>query len=276
MRILRLIAILFLISCERVVIIELPPEQNLLVVEGFISDLVEKQQIRLSRSNSFLGPQVVSIENAVVTVDVRNQNTLTFSHEQNGNYFSNSSFAGISGQAYRTTIVLEEGDLIRSEWTTMPVKTEIELLSSDDFEENDLDNTGQTKTIYFPRVTARDSIDFENFYRWVLYRNDSQITVPESITIQNDRFFDGNFIPNLFDQFEYDIGDEMKVELHSIERSTFDYLSLLKSQITSLGGSTGTTPASVRGNISNLSNPNELVLGYFGTKAVSLDSITAE
>lgn len=257
-------------------IIELPPEQNLLVVEGFISDIEELQRVRLTRSNSFLGSQVQSIENAIVTIDIRNQSTLTFNHTENGYYFSNVPFAGIKDREYRTTIILEEGDLIRSDWSQMPAKTRIELLSSDDFEENDLDNPGQTKTIYFPRVTARDSADFGNFYRWVLYKNDVQITDPESITLQNDRFFDGNFIPNLFDQFEYAAGDEMKVELLSIERNAFDYLSLLKSQITTLGGSTGTTPASVRGNISNLSSPNELVLGYFGTKAVSIDSLLAE
>lgn len=270
------IAILFIVSCEKVVIIQLPPEQNLLVIEGFISDVEEEQKIRLTRSNSFLGPQVVAIENAVVTVDIRNQNTLTFTHSANGYYNSPAPFAGLRGQEYRTTIVLEEGELIRSDWSKMSVRAEIELLSSDDFEENDLDNPSQTKTIYFPRVTARDSADVENYYRWVLYRNGTRMTTPESITLQSDRFFDGNFIPNLFDQFEYAAGDEMKVELVSIEKDLFDYLSLLKSQITTFGGAASTTPASVEGNIRNLSNPNETVLGYFGTIAISADSIAAE
>lgn len=270
------IAILFIVSCEKVVIIQLPPEQNLLVIEGFISDVEEEQKIRLTRSNSFLGPQVVAIENAVVTVDIRNQNTLTFTHSSNGYYNSPAPFAGLRGQEYRTTIVLEEGELIRSDWSKMSVRAEIELLSSDDFEENDLDNPSQTKTIYFPRVTARDSADVENYYRWVLHRNGTRMTTPESITLQSDRFFDGNFIPNLFDQFEYAAGDEMKVELVSIEKDLFDYLSLLKSQITTFGGAASTTPASVEGNIRNLSNPNETVLGYFGTIAISADSIAAE
>jgi hypothetical protein len=126
--------------------------------------------------------------------------------------------------------------------------------------------------IYFPRITARDSANYENYYRWILYSNGFQITVPESIILQNDRFFDGNFIPNFFDDFEYSFGNNMKVELHSITKETFDYLNLLRSQTTTLSAASSTTPAIVNGNIFNLSNSSETILGYFGTSAISADS----
>ena len=267
--------IVALFSCEEVVIIDLPPEQNLLVVEGWVTDKVETQYVRLSRSNSFLGDPNPIIADAIVTVQQRNGNAQTYSYSGDGFYFSDSPFAGEKDQEYRVNLVLANGELIRSDWDKMQASTEIILLSIDNFDDNDPENPNQTKTFFFPRITALDSSNFDNYYRWVFYRNDVRVVEPESITLQNDLFFDGNFIPNLFDSFEFEAEDEVKVELQSITEETFDYLNLLKAQITTLGAAASTTPAIVNGNIFNVSNPDETILGYFGTRAISLDSAIA-
>ncbi len=264
---------LFILSCEQVVVIPLPSEQGLLVVEGWLTNEVERQYVRLSQSNSFSGTINPIITDATVLVQLRNGPSQTYSYISNGNYLSDTPYSGIEGEEYRLSIVLRNGDLIRSTWTTIEANTEIVLLSVDSFEENDPDNPGQTKTVFFPRITARDSANYENYYRWMLFKNGSQLTEPESIILQNDRFFDGNFIPNLFDAYEYDINDNMKVELHSITREAFDYLSLLKSQTSTLSAAASTTPAIVPGNISNISKPEETILGFFGTRSISADSL---
>lgn len=258
------------------VIIDLPTEQNLVVVEGWVTDIEERQYVRLSRSNSFSGAENPPIEDATVVVDVRNRTSISYSHISNGRYLPNEPFSGEKGEQYRVTIILAEGDLIRSGWSTMSPRTRIVLLSIDNFEENDPENPGTTKTVFFPRITARDSADFDNFYRWLFYKDNNRMTEPESITLQKDIFFDGNFIPNLFDQFEYDVGEEIRIELHSIEEASYDYLSLLKSQTTTLGGAASTTPAIVNGNVLNLSSPEETVLGFFGTTSISADSTIIE
>ncbi len=269
MKRLTIILAILLFSCEEVVVIPLPGEQNLLVVEGWLTDAVERQYVRLSRSNSFSGPTNPVIEDATVLVQLRNGPSQTYSYVGGGNYLSDNPYRGIQGEEYRLSIVLPNGDLVRSTWTTIESTTQIVLLSVDRFEENDPDNPGQTKTVFFPRITARDSANYQNYYRWMLFRNGNQLTDPESIILQNDRFFDGNFIPNLFDAYEYSIGDNMEVELHTITKEAFDYLSLLKSQTSTLSAAASTTPAIVNGNISNVSKPEEMVLGFFGTRAIS-------
>lgn len=276
MKKLLIILLLVIASCEEVVVIELPSEQNLLVVEGWITDTVEEQYVRLSQSNSFSGTINPVIEDATVLVQTRNGASQTYSYSTDGRYLSDSPYEGVKGEEYRLSIVLANGDLIRSTWTGVESRTSIDLLSVDSFEENDQDNPGQTITIFFPRITARDSADYENFYRWKLFRNGQQITIPESIILQNDRFFDGNFIPNLFEDYEYSLGDNIQVELHSITKEAFDYLSLLKSQTTTLSAASSTTPAIVNGNISNISSPNETVLGFFGTRAISTQTGIAQ
>lgn len=270
------ILILSLLSCEETVLIELPDEQNLIVVEGSVTDALVNQSIKLTRSNSFSGQINPNIEDASVMVEDNIGNSFSYQHTERGTYLSNDPYQGIRGNEYRVIITLANGDLIQSEWSVMPPNTRIVLLSVDSFEENDPLQPNQDVTIFFPRITARDSAEFPNYYRWIFYKNGVRLTEPESITIQNDLFFDGNFIPNLFDEFEYLEGEEMTVELLAINRSTFDFLELLKAQITTLGSSVRTTPANVSGNLTNLTNPSFVVLGHFSALSVSTESTIAE
>lgn len=265
-----------LLGCEQVVIIPLPPERNLTVVEGWITSIHQVQSVRLTSSNSFSGPENSGITDADIEVVTDNNLVYEYTHVGNGNYESTTLFQGVRGRNYRLDITLASGEMIQSNWTRMLPETSIVLLSIDDFIDADPDNPGQQKTFYFPRITARDSADYDNFYRWVFTRNGEFVTQPESITLQRDQFFDGNFIPNLFDQFEYELGDQMTVELHAIEEDTYEFLTLLKSQITTLGETASTTPADVNGNLTNISDPTQVVLGYFATTAISIDSVTVE
>ena len=61
----------------------------------------------------------------------------------------------------------------------------------------------------------------------------------------------------------------MTVQLASISQRAHGYLSLLKSQITTLGTSSGTTPAIVTGNLFFTEDNSEIVLGFFGAASSS-------
>lgn len=275
MRYIIIISLLLIASCEKVVVIELPPSQNLIVVEGWVTDIEQTQSIRLIRSNGFLDKNPVQpIEDAEIRVERRNGGFQLYGYEGNGYYQSESPFAANSDLEYRVVINLTNGDLIRSDWDKMPRKTKIDGISVRSFEENDPDNSGQQITLYYPKMEVTDSANISNFYRWVFYNGRERYTEPESITLQDDRFFDGNLIPNTFDEFSYEEGDSIIVNFQSITSNTFNFLQLLKSQIATLGTSSITIPAVVNGNLTNL-NSQEQVLGYFGTVAVSADTIIA-
>ncbi len=266
-------------SCEEVVIIDLPDAQNLVTVEGWLTNFDEIQTIRLTRSNSFASNQPVTpITNAIVSVQSKkNGNSFLYLHGSNGFYKSTQSFGGETGEEYQVRIDLSEGLSIRSQWERMVETVPIDALFIDSFVENDPDNANRQFTVFFPRISAVDPANNRNFYRWMFLINSQFYDEPESITIQDDRFFDGNVIPNNFRSFGYETGDEMIVQFQSINQEAYDYLSLLKSQITSLGTSTGTTPAFVQGNLSYFSSENDQsVLGYFGTVAISSDTAIVE
>lgn len=255
-------------------IVELPPSQNLVVVQGWLTDSLGNQPVRLTRSNGFSeNTQVPPIENAQVIVQSRNGEVFAYTYQSDGFYHADTPYRGVSGVEYRLRIVIG-GAEIRSEWDRMPEEVFIGNLEVDSFEENDPNDSDQQITIFYPKITTSDPANQENFYRWIFYKNDQIFNSPESITIQNDRLFNGNLIPNNFQIFGYDSGDEMSVQLQSISLSTHSYLSLLKSQITTLGTSSGTTPAIVEGNLFYVDDNSELVLGYFGTLSGSVATVS--
>lgn len=258
--------------------VDLPDPQSLFVIEGVITDERKLQSVTISQTTGFSDPNpVIPIESAEVLVQSRAGETFLFTHHENGTYRSNIEFAGMAMQEYRVRVQLENGDEIRSKWEQMPDMVEILNLSSDSFQENDPDNNNQQITVYFPKVSAIDPTDTKNYYRWIFYRDGERYVEPESITIQDDRFFDGNFIPNNFQDFGYNLNDQIIVQLLSISKESFEYLSLLKSQITTLGTSSGTTPSVVNGNLEYISDEiNEQVLGFFSTVAISADTTMAE
>lgn len=266
-----LIPIVF--ACEEVVIVDLPSPQNLVVVQGWVTDSLGSQSIRLIRSNGFSdNSQVQAIESAQMIVQSRTGEVFSYSYRADGYYDADTPFRGVSGTEYRVRIVIDTLE-IRSEWDEMPNPVPINSLQIDSFEENDPNNSNQQITIFYPKVRTRDPADEENYYRWVFFKNGDRINEPESITIQNDRLFNGNLIPNNFQQFGFDSGDEITVQLQSISSSSHDYLSLLKSQITTLGTTSGTTPAIVTGNLSYVDGNSSLVLGFFGTISSSVGSV---
>lgn len=269
------ISLIIFLACEEVVIVDLPPAQNLIVVEGWLTDSVGRHPIRITRSNGFSDMNPAQpIENAQVAVQARSGgSTQQYSYSSNGYYEADVDYQGAVGVEYRVLILIDTIE-IRSDWDEMPEGVPIGNLQVDSFEENDPNNSNQQITIFYPKIRASDPSDRDNFYRWIFYKNGEIFNVPDPITIQNDRFFNGNLIPNNFQNFDYASGDEMSVQLLSISDNSFNYLSLLRSQITTLGTSSGTTPAVVTGNLYFTHEPTKQVLGYFGTASLSDQSVT--
>ncbi len=264
-----------LFSCEEVITIDLPSAQNLVVIEGWVTDSLSTHPVRITRSSAFSSmDDIVLIEDAQLIVQASTGEVFPYSYSNNGYYEADIAFRGAPGNQYRLLAIVDTVE-IRSEWDSMPERVDILSLEIESFEENDPNNPNQQLTVYYPKINAIDPADRKNQYRWIFYKNDTQFTEPEPITIQNDRLFNGNLIPNNFQAFGYDSGEKITLQLQSISSSAHNYLSLLKSQITTLGTSSGTTPAIVEGNLS-YTDDDRMVLGFFGSASSSIDSVFVE
>ncbi len=259
---LNIVILIAVISCSDD--IDLPVAQEILVVEGWLTDQDTIQQVRLSRTVSFESENSSTLVNNA-TVHIRsNQESYELSHSNNGIYLSEIEFAGIAGRSYWLEVSLE-GKTIVSNKERMRTVPNLDSVYFDFFERQSELNPQIEELVYYPIGYFSDNGEEQNFYRWKFQRNDEAFAEPEDIFIQEDRFLNGlDSIKNEFTGFEYELNDTISIELQEISFEAYNYLRLLRLQTTSLGTRSGTTPSVVRGNLTDAENASSLILGYFG------------
>ena len=252
--------------------IALPVTQEILVVEGWLTDVDTFQMVRLSRTVSFESENSsTSVSNASVHIR-SNQDNYELTHISDGIYQSNVEFAGVSGRSYWVEISLD-GQMVVSNKEIMRTVPPLDSLYFDFFERQSEENPQLEELVYYPIGYFSDNGDEQNFYRWKFKRNNEPFAEPEDIFILEDRFLNGlDSIKNEFTGFEYDLNDTISIELQEISFDAYDYLRLLRLQTTSLGTRSGTTPSVVRGNLTDSSDPSRLILGYFGVISTTSDT----
>ena len=261
---------ILLSGCEDPITIDLPENQNSIVIEGWITNIDQQQIIKISRTRKFDESQPGEIISDAFVSVIQDTITYIFTHQEEGTYLSERNFSGTEGDFFGLQIILSEGDTIRSKtFERMPETVALDSISFDFFEQNSEIEPGQIDRIYFPVTFSSDPFSRSNFYRYVISRNDTVFNTPQDIELLDDRAINGNEFRNEFRTFNYLDGDKVTIELRSINRGAFDFFELLRNQSTSLGTSSGTSPASIDGNLENISDSEQTVLGYFSCFAVS-------
>lgn len=253
--------------------IDFPNNLEIVVIEGWIINEQKQHWVKVSQTVAFNSTQQEQpITDAAVTV-FDGTDTFIFTHGSNGIYYSDA-FTGVVMNNYTLSVTLPDGKVIESLPETLNPVPEIENISVSSFIRQNPD-TGEDETIFYPIVRTQDPAEEENFYRYKGFRNDVLLNEPEQLELLSDQFINGQLLPHNISVFEYEQGQEIKIELHSLSNAAFDFLELLKLQTTSLGSSSGTAPAVLRGNL-RYRESDDLVLGFFGASAVSTDSIIVQ
>ncbi len=254
--------------------LQLPPGKSLVVVEGWLTDQAEAQWVKLSRTTAFTSPSAeIIIDDALIELIEDGNPTripLTFD-PVTGRYYS-AEFAGVLNERYSLEITLSNGDIIRSKWETLQPVPQIDAIEFDSFDDTDPD-TGDDITVYYPVVISDDPAEEINKYRYKGFRNGQLLNEPEELILLSDEFNNGQTLPHHIPDFRLAIGDEIRVEIQSLSTPAYRFLDLLKSQTVSGGSSSGTAPAKLIGNLTNVTS-HDIVLGYFGAVAVHSFSTT--
>ncbi|WP_027392234.1 DUF4249 domain-containing protein [Aquimarina latercula] len=232
------------------------------------------QQIQLTTTASFLSTEDQPfVDDAIVTV-TDGTNSWIFNHSTNG-FYENTEIIPEIGNTYTITInwngeTYEGSDSIS------------EVPSFDNFYFEFEEETIATDAGYFVKFDTTDPIDIANFYYYRLFKNNEFIIVPDpgnsEVLIVSDEFFDGRqrigVNPN--DEVPFEIGDIATAQQLSISEDYFDFLNELFIQTGNLGNPIigNPPPASIRGNLINLSNPNNRALGFFYTVDIEEDTMT--
>jgi hypothetical protein len=246
-----------LISCQKVINLDLNSASPQLVVEANISDGQGPYFVRLSKTVNF---DEVSAIPPVTGATVEISDSLSDTHETltelNNGVYRTSLLKGIPGHMYRLTINTE--GLVYEAVSAMPFPAV--ALKLDVTREIDDDSFGGNNggRIYQYRVNyeINDPVEFTNYYRFVVYHKNRELS---SRRVFDDQFHNGKIIADgfiLHDTIDFDPGDTVRIELQNIDKNTYNFFRTLRAG----AGGLSFLSASPSNPISNISNKG---LGYF-------------
>lgn len=261
--------ILFGLACEDPIDVPIPPGPQRIVVEGWITNELKRHSISISQTVPFGENQnFSSVQDAEVTILSSQGVPLILHHTTGGIYLPDSAWTGKIGENYACRINLADGSRIESSFETLQEVPEIDTLFFTPIEPPTIIN-GIIQEEYFLTGVLTDFENENNFFRWRLFRNGQLMGLPEHIILFNDRFVDGNQFQVEPRQLIFEPGDTVEIRQYALTEPAFDYYTLLVNQATTLGQSSGTAPAVLRGNLTYINQEGRIVLGYFGASAVT-------
>jgi hypothetical protein len=255
-------------SCTDVIDVKVPNGGARLVVDASIKwqkgTTGKIQTINLRRSTAFFDKNPdIPVTGASVTVTKENDGSIfVFADQNNGSYTAtdfipelNASYTLkilYNGNSYTATETLIAAPAInRVEQTIEGSDGDTEIVLQVFF-----DDPGAVKNYYLGEFTP------------------SNLPLP-SLSVISDKFSDGNenYIEN--DNENNVAGVTVGINVYGISQRYYDYLNILIQQSGSdEGGPFPTIPVPLKGNVTNVNDPNKEVLGYFRLGAFDTTSYT--
>lgn len=281
-------------SCVEPVDFDANEPQDLLVVDGSVSAGANSHTIRLSRTGP-LDKRVFDPEKgASIMLFEENGNSATYTELEDGYYeLSNANLAGIAGRSYYIEIELADGKKYRSGSEQIPVNVELDSVTFElDYEEfaNDAGNVIRRNFVKaFANLTV-PSVSVGPYLRWevdetylVSEKKCSPLDNAKNCYIRTPNinkkvslFSGDNFTPGAVYQQEvakrkidFAFGERYSFSVYQIAqtKAALEYWTKI-DQVVSLEGSIfDVAPAPIQGNIYNIDDPDEQVLGYFSAIA---------
>jgi hypothetical protein len=282
-----------MISCSYPIKLDSKDGGDRLVVEGIITNLNEKYKIRLSKTARYedgVNGINVGVSGAIVSIldDLSNEFFLTelfdgFDHKSNGYYTTQEGqIVGVPGRSYKLRIRLNN-KTYESDIETMPPAIPIDSLYYEFQEATQFKEEGHKIM-----VNVKDPAGKGNYYSWTWKRYDQiyvcgytqrkeeqtccgyrcfRITSCNNCSnIISDAYVDGNEISKkLITELPYDGRCKILLEVRQkiITKRQYDLLDAVNKQNQNSGGVFDTPPFPIEGNVHNVDDPTEIVLGYF-------------
>ena len=252
-----------LISCQKVITLDLNSPSPQLVIEGNISNQPGPYFVKLSKTVNFDNvADIPSVTGAYVEISdsMGNNEILT---EVGSGYYCTTGLKGIPGNRYKLTV--KTGDQIYEAHSFMPYPVDkLDLtIKREANNRPSIGGSGNNQTIrYQVNYEISDPVLFKNYYRFVVHHKRRELS---SRRVFNDQYHNGKIIADEFglnDSIDFKPGDTVNVELRNIDKGTFDFFRTLRD------GASGLSflSASPSNPLSDISNN---ALGYFSAYSVN-------
>lgn len=271
-------------------------KQEKLIVDGLITTELQNFSVTLSLSTAILGKRTLDeVPNAKVKIVDDLQNQFDLSHTKFGIYETKTKQRAVVGRSYKIIIDLPNGKKYESIPELVKSVPKIDSLHAPfvekrnpngykvpSFEVSAEIQDSPAKGDYYRwnwvnykyLVSCRDSVNnrFKLFFRvdccepcWAIKRSDGEINLSE------DLYFNGKKIKQPIMDVPYNSRRPYYIEvtLYSMTETAHKYWKTVKAQISNVGGIFDNPPITIQGNIKNINNPEEQVLGFFGASDVT-------
>lgn len=243
-------------SCEEPIDLDLNTSEPKLVVDASINWIKgtsgSEQDIKLSLSAPYYDLETPPANNAMVSIFDSNNNEYVFNEEGTTGIYKNNTFIPVLNATY-DLIIIYEGETYSASETLKPV------VSIDYVEQkNDGGFSGEETEL---KAYYTDPVDEKNYYFFEFINNFAALP---SLEVYKDEFTNGNQIFGFYTEEDLTTGHEVVIRNSGISESFYEYMFILLLQnSTDGGGPFETTPATVRGNCINETNPDNFPFGYF-------------
>lgn len=258
------ICTMLLVSCEDVIDVDLNDAQPRLVVESSINILESgartSRAVRLTTTAPFFDGAVPVVDDAVVQIS--DENGIIIPLEYIGEGLYDATFFPRADVEYTLQIIYKSETY--SATTKFVPTVPLEYVE----QRNDGGFSGDRIEL---KAYFTDPPGIKNFY---YVKGVSERGVTRNVI--DDEFFDGNLIFSSYSAEDLAPCDEVQFNLYGITEEYYNYMSILLSQTGPGGGPFETQPATVKGNIINLTKPENYPLGYFRISEVSILNYTVQ
>lgn len=271
--------------------------EKLLVVDGLLTNGDDPVVVKLSLTSSINNIEFIPLSGAEVYITDENQIETSLTETETGTYLVlDSSFSGHVGISYHLHINLPDGRNYISDTCRLlppsPIDSVYGVPESFNIEDENKDLHGVQFYIDFHNdlpekyyllwrlnQTFKYEATFDIDYTWegsfIPYPNpDSLKTCWHTIQIKDifvfsNKYLDGNIITRFPLEYvstktkQLSIRYSLFVKQLSISEDAFNFWNALKDQNIDQGNMYSRQPIQIKGNIRNVENTNEPVLGYF-------------
>jgi hypothetical protein len=288
-------------SCIDPISIRIDGGDGVLVVDGLITDQTGPYVVKLSRSISYNTDETVKVysvpeRNAKITISDNHGNTELLIETLPGIYQTTQSM-GVIGDLYTLSIETVNGQRYKSlEEELLPVpevaKLESEFLITEKLITNSNGDAKPLRTESFAiYAIVNDPPTFGNNYRWQvdgIFEFFSLTDNPDikqcwapltrlesKLEIASDVAFNGNSFKQQIAITNYDRPTDLlvKVKQQSLTNQAYSFWEALRSQQINTGSIFDPPPTPVSGNVKNINDDSEVVLGYFGASAIAYKNL---
>lgn len=283
------------VSCEKVVKVDVPDAETLLVVDAWVNNKPGTQTIRLTTTAPiFDGNRTPAADGAIVSLrDLTNGKVYPFTENTGtGNYVftpaANDTLC-VLGHQYELSVAYKGNSYTAV--STLNRTTIVDTVGFEDISSSGSGgpNNGATGEKKYGVWLFGKDIPARRDYYWIKsFRNGVFFNQPTAINVSEDagggESTDGLcFIPPnaFFNVIPFDdgllINDVYTVEIHSLNKESLDYLIQLKTQINnSQSGMFAVTPENLKTNIKPANANAPRALGWFNMAMVSSKSFVCK